>query len=80
MDSEDRKADLKEAKRLLERTKELLTGCGEECLVEDLDYMLASLNESIEDADKQCYAEQRMENAALTRSFFQDAIMALNRL
>lgn len=80
MDSFERKADLIEAKKLLGRVNELLSGCGEKFLVWDVNKLIGDVDDAIQCADEDCLTEQRLEDAALTRAFFHDAIGAFNRL
>lgn len=80
MDAQDRKSDLQEARKLLVRAKKLLGGCGAKYLAWGVNDLLNDLDDEIRDADERCHAEQKLENAALTRAYFEDAIGAFNRI
>lgn len=80
MDAQDRKSDLQEARKLLERTEELLRGCGLKYLAWAVNDLTNDIDDEIRDADERCHAEQKLENAALTRTCFEDAIGAFNRI
>ena len=80
MDANERKADLVEARKLLERAKELFIGCGEKILMWDTSSLINDVNDAIRDADYEAMLEDEEEKDALTKAYFKDAIDALDRL
>lgn len=80
MDAQERKDDLTEAKRHIEKAKEAFLRCGCKCLFWDANSMISDVDDEIRDADEEIGREVKAENAALTSAYFLDAIGILNRL
>ena len=80
MDANERKSDLQEARKYLQRAKELFIGCGERILMWDTNSLIDDVDDAIRDADYEAMREDKEEKDALTKAYFMDAIGALDRL
>ena len=77
---QERKDDLMEAKRNLEKAKEAFLRCGCKSLYWDANSMINDVDDEIRDADAEACREDEMERCALTRAYFRDAFQPYDNL
>lgn len=80
MDANEKLNALKDALYYMEQALDALKGLDTPLVKCDIEDAVSDLNDEILDADKAVCKENREELDALTRSYFRDAIGALDRI